>query len=89
MKNNLLHINWIDGMKINKSHFLHNDNLLHFHLQQRTALFLKSYEYGLLPVSISFAKKPIIEIEDSLLIINYCYAVNRRGDLLKVDLEFR
>lgn len=92
MNNDLLHINWIDGMKINKSHFIHNDNVLNFQLQQRTALLLKSYEYGLLPVHGSLQKKSMIDLEDSRLIINYCQAVNRRGDLIKVnkedDLEF-
>jgi len=92
MKNELLQINWIDGMKINKSHFIHNDNLLNFHLMQRTALLLKSYEYGLLPVHSSILTKPLIQLEDSRLIINYCHAVNRRGDVIRVnkedDLEF-
>ena len=74
-------------MKINKSHFIHNDSLLNFHLQQRTALLLKSYEYGLLPVHSSLLKKPLIDLEDSRLIINYCHAVNRRGDLFKLNKE--
>lgn len=82
--NDILPINWIDGMKINKSHFIHNDQLLEVSLRQHTFMFMKSYEYGLFPVHLSQLSKPMITIEDSRLRLHWVVAVNRRGEVLKV-----
>lgn len=44
-----LPVNWIDGMKINKSHFIAQDNAFVFQLARNTACLLNEFNYGLLP----------------------------------------
>src|SRR5579859_2519803 len=48
-ENNYLPVNWIDGMKINRSHFIAQDNAVIFHLAQVAGSMLNDYNYGLLP----------------------------------------
>lgn len=43
-------VNWMDGMKINKSHFIAEENAMHFQLAQNTGALLNELNYGLLPV---------------------------------------
>ncbi|HTI07348.1 MAG TPA: hypothetical protein VL832_02295 [Puia sp.] len=50
-ENIYLPVNWIDGMKINKSHFLAQDNALVYQLAQATGSMLNEYNYGVLPAS--------------------------------------
>lgn len=47
---NYLPVNWVDGMKINKSHFIAQDNAFVFQLAQNTSCLLNELSYGLLPV---------------------------------------
>jgi hypothetical protein len=48
--NHYLHVNWVDGMKINKSHFIAQDNAQQYQLAQNTSCLLNELNYGLLPV---------------------------------------
>ncbi len=48
--NHYLHVNWIDGMKINKSHFIAQDNAQTYQLAQNSSCLLNELTYGLLPV---------------------------------------
>lgn len=48
--NHYLHVNWVDGMKINKSHFIAQDNAQLYQLAQNTSCLLNALNYGLLPV---------------------------------------
>ncbi|HWK03336.1 MAG TPA: hypothetical protein VNS58_06875 [Puia sp.] len=50
-ENIYLPVNWIDGMKINKSHFLAQDNALIYQLAQATGSMLNEFNYGVLPSS--------------------------------------
>lgn len=45
-------VNWIDGMKINKSHFIEQDNAWTDALNQVASLHLSPLHYGVLPSSI-------------------------------------
>ncbi|MEO6843524.1 MAG: type VI secretion system baseplate subunit TssK [Ginsengibacter sp.] len=45
-------VNWIDGMKINKSHFIDQDNAWTDALQQVASLHLSPVKYGILPPSV-------------------------------------
>ena len=47
--NHYLPVNWADGMKINKSHFIAQDNAHHYQLAQHTGSLLNELNYGLLP----------------------------------------
>jgi hypothetical protein len=44
-----LPVNWIDGMKINKTHFIAQENAFIFQLARNTACLLNEFNYGLLP----------------------------------------
>ncbi len=46
---NYLPVNWIDGMKINKSHFIAQENALVYQLVQNTSCLLNELNYGILP----------------------------------------
>lgn len=48
-ENSFLPVNWVDGMKINKSHFLAQDNAMEFRLGQTVSGLLNDLNYGLLP----------------------------------------
>ena len=48
-ENVYLPVNWIDGMKINRSHFIAQDNAMVFHMAQVASSLLNDYNYGLLP----------------------------------------
>ena len=50
-QNSFLPVNWIDGMKINKSHFIAQDNAAVYQLAQNTSCLLNELNYGLLPVT--------------------------------------
>jgi predicted component of type VI protein secretion system len=46
IKNNLT--NWVDGMKINRQHFIDSENAILDYMRDASAMNLKSYNYGLL-----------------------------------------
>lgn len=46
---NFLPVNWVDGMKINKSHFIAEANAMTYELAQNTSCMLNELNYGLLP----------------------------------------
>ncbi|MBC7903704.1 MAG: hypothetical protein H7Y27_09785 [Gemmatimonadaceae bacterium] len=48
--NHYLPVNWTDGMKINKTHFIAQDNAHVFQLAQNTSCLLNELNYGLLPL---------------------------------------
>ena len=49
MDNSYLPVNWMDGMKINKTHFLAQDRAVLFQLAQTMSGLLNDLNYGLLP----------------------------------------
>lgn len=48
-ENIYLPVNWVDGMKINKSHFLAQDNAMVYQLAQAAGSLLNEFNYGVLP----------------------------------------
>jgi hypothetical protein len=50
-ENSHLPVNWTDGMKINKSHFIAQENALIFQLSQTVSGLLNDLNYGLLPTA--------------------------------------
>ena len=48
--NSYLPVNWMDGMKINKSHFIMQQNAMVYQLAQNTSCLLNELNYGILPV---------------------------------------
>jgi hypothetical protein len=51
MNNVLRHypVNWVDGMKVSKKHFIQTEFSLHDHIKDVASLQLTDYNYGLLP----------------------------------------
>lgn len=49
-ENHFLPVNWVDGMKINKSHFIAEASALTYQLAQNTSCMLNELNYGLLPL---------------------------------------
>ena len=43
------HVNWVDGMKINKQHFIALENVLNDQLMNSVAVGINNFNYGLLP----------------------------------------
>ena len=43
-------VNWINGMKIKKDHFIQQENAFEDRIKDVAACFLNSYNYGLLPI---------------------------------------
>jgi|GEM_PF-3523086 len=82
----IYNVNWIDGMKINKSHFVHNDRRNRFLSTNLLDTLSRSYQYGILP-STNIGKKPLIQIEDGFIVLNYCDALTRAGDLIHIVKE--
>ncbi len=44
-------VNWVNGMKIRKEHFVQQENAFDDRLKDATACYLNGFNYGLLPVS--------------------------------------
>jgi hypothetical protein len=68
-------VNWVDGMKITREHFLHLENNLYDYIRDANAIRLNAFNYGLLP--------PHPESHGESLKLNL--VIDRNG-LLKVDL---
>src|SRR5580692_3443878 len=47
-ENNYLPVNWTDGMKINKSHFIAQERAIVYQIAQATGSLLNDLNYGLL-----------------------------------------
>jgi hypothetical protein len=48
-QHHFLPVNWADGMKINQSHFIAQDNATIYQIAQNTSSLLHDCNYGLLP----------------------------------------
>lgn len=77
-------VNWIDGMKINKNHFIDQDNAWADTLQEMASLNLSPVRYGVLPASVArentFNVKISLDNQDSLRVsVLSCHAVTLGG----------
>ena len=86
MRDNIKHfpVNWIDGMKINKDHFIDQDNATKDMLQDVASLHLSPIRYGVLATSVSgedtFNVKMSIDNQESLRVsVLSCNAITSGG----------
>ncbi len=86
MRDNIKHfpVNWIDGMKINKDHFIDQDNAVQSMLQDLSSLHVSPIRYGVLPASVSgdttFNIKISLDNQESLRVsVLSCNAVTPGG----------
>lgn len=82
-------VNWIDGMKVNKSHFQQMEHWVADHLKDNIALSLTDYNYGLLPSSdeVDTSLDYQIEVEQTQFVkirLFSCRAVTRGGVRIEV-----
>jgi len=85
-------VNWIDGMKINKNHFIESENSLISSLNNAIRQTITPVNFGLLPiygdrenaidVSISLDGQDSIEI-----VLNKCVAVTLGGHIINITKE--
>jgi hypothetical protein len=77
-------VNWIDGMKINKNHFIDQDNAVTDSLHDVGSLAVSPLRYGILPSSSegekTFSVSISVDSRDTMRIrINACHAVTSGG----------
>lgn len=92
MTSNNYRVNWIDGMKINKNHFIASENALISSVTTATKLSVTPYNFGLLPtynnnlsgidVSISLDGQDSVEV-----VLNRCVAVTLGGHQIHITQE--
>jgi hypothetical protein len=88
--NQYLPVNWTDGMKINKDHFIAQDNACMFQLAQNTGSLLNELNYGLLPairqnttnlkISLSADNQQQVQVR-----IRQCRAITWGGYYIQFD----
>ena len=83
-------VNWVDGMKISREHFLQQENYIIDSIRDANSLPVNPFNYGLLPVSDQYSDKNIYEIHntatnDAQLIIKKLTAVTMAG--LRIEMS--
>ncbi|GAA4737543.1 hypothetical protein [Flavisolibacter ginsenosidimutans] len=86
MRDRLQHyfVNWVDGMKINKSHFVAQNNAIRDVLHDATSLHLTPHRYGVLPPSVAgentFSVRVSLDNQNTLrVVVEACQAVTPGG----------
>ncbi|MBK7433750.1 MAG: hypothetical protein IPI66_07500 [Chitinophagaceae bacterium] len=77
-------VNWIDGMKVNKNHFVDQDNAWIENMQETAALYLSPIRFGVLPAASlnedSFNVKLSIDNQNALRVtVLSCQAITPGG----------
>ena len=82
-------VNWIDGMKISKSHFAETNNFIYDQVRDVISLQLTSFNYGLLPPlsgeknSLAFTVKET-QSENYKVSLSQCRAITQGGCRIEV-----
>jgi len=84
-----LYVNWVDGMKINKTHFISDQQAGIYKAAQGSSVFLNDHNYGLLPISsLSAGTKVFLSVDNqqsvSLRIMD-CRLVTRGGHVVIME----
>ena len=84
-----LPVNWVDGMKISKQHFVEIENFTYDHLRDASAAQLTTYNYGLLPSATSGLKSLEANIQcdrsqQIKLTIHTCRAITASGCRIEI-----
>ena len=77
-------VNWVDGMKINKSHFLAQEDNLRDQLELHAALYLNEYNYGIIEGEGSEGSVSLNVNSESIQIFS-CQAITRGGHYIEVS----
>ena len=86
MRDRLKHyfVNWVDGMKINKTHFIDQSNAFKDAMHDVAALHLTPHRYGILPPSVAgenpFSVKVSLDNHKTLrVVVEACQAITPGG----------
>jgi hypothetical protein len=87
-----LPVNWVDGMKINKMHFIAQDNAFTYRQAQTVQSFLNEHNYGLLPVFDRFqtSAKLFLSLDNEQTVhlrIQRCRAITLGGYVIEFDTD--
>ncbi len=79
-----LPVNWADGMKINKSHFISQENAITAQQLQSAGALLNDYNYGLLPSSSALQLTPgvFVNVDNQQQVhvrLQHCRIITRGG----------
>lgn len=78
-------VNWIDGMKINKSHFLEVQNFVCDSIRDSVGIHTSMINYGLLPVAEPIKMNLIIDNHKLLRIkVEECHAITPNGSRIDI-----
>ena len=78
-------VNWIDGMKINKSHFLDVQNFVSDSIRDSVGIHTSMMNYGLLPVAEPIKMNLIIDNHKLLRIkVEECHAITPNGSRIDI-----
>ena len=79
-------VNWVDGMKINKSHFQQQEANLNEQIALTQSASLTDFNFGLLPPSAQYGGLDVV-VTPERVEVRRCRAVTRGGYLLVVGPE--
>ena len=82
-------VNWIDGMKISRQHFMQNESALQDHFRDAVALGIHSHNYGLLSAAPDMERSLEIDIQidpQNIIHVNLktCRAIAPNGARIEV-----
>ena len=78
-------VNWIDGMKINKNHFLEVQNFVSDSIRDSVGIHTSMMNYGLLPVAEPIKMNLIIDNHKLLRIkVEECHAITPNGSRIDI-----
>lgn len=78
-------VNWIDGMKINKTHFLDVQNFVSDSIRDAVGIHTSMIDYGLLPVADPIKMSLIIDNHKLLRIkVEECHAITPNGSRIDI-----
>jgi predicted component of type VI protein secretion system len=85
-----LPVNWVDGMKISKDHFIDSDKHLHDLVRDATSVNINSFNYGLLPPVPGTREFPDVKINETgpgtiEIKLIFCSAVTSGGFKIYAD----
>lgn len=83
-------VNWIDGMKISKQHFIESNDYISDLVRDSNSIQLTSLNFGLLPAPKNGSRNFEITVEtknDSIMVITLycCYAITQGGFRISYD----
>ncbi len=87
-----LPVNWVDGMKINKTHFIAQDNAFTYRQAHTVSSFLNEHNYGLLPVFDRHhtSAKLFLSLDNEQTVhlrIQRARAISRGGYVMEFDTD--